>query len=256
MTTTNHAKKRSIVVSTKPDAVVGAGRLAAEIWKSRDDEVDFDFNVFRVDRKTGAVNQLFKSADVADLARLAQLLAAEMSTDELLGRETCDDLACLAACLEDVLPSGYSYPGIRCREGGSAGRMISKVLDHLWMEEGKDFRANPSSDHVYRQMVAVDAWLRNAGPASGTELPSIIPTMIEDDEGVCPICGTNDGSYGLSDGPWFVCHTHRVRWMPSAALCREFFNENPRDWPENDQRFRRYQDIYPMLNPKKAKSRT
>lgn len=255
MTTTNRANNGSKPVMTKPDAMVGAGRLNSKLWKTRDNEVDFDFNVFRDDRMTGQVDQLFQSADVADLARLAQLLAAEMSTDEALGQETCDDLACLAACLEDVLPSGYAYPGIRCREGGSAGRMITKVVDHLWFAEGKDFRANPSSDHVYRQMVAVDAWLRGVGPVSGSELPSIDPTKIEDDEGVCPICGTNDGYYGLSDGPWFVCHVHRVRWIASAALCREFFNENPRDWPENDQEFRRYQDIYPMFNPDTAVKR-
>ena len=129
------------------------------------------------------------------------------------------------------------------------------MLDHLWDAEGKDFKANPSSDHIYRQMVAVDAWLRSAGPASGTELPSINPTRIEDDEGVCPICGTNDGSYVLSDGPWFVCHQHKVRWMASEALWREFFNEPSEDCPENNRKFRRYQDIIPMLNPNTAKNR-
>lgn len=249
MTTKNHAQKEGAELSTRPDVVAGAGRLTAEAWMARNEEVDFDFTVFRVERTTGRVGQLFQLADIADLARLAQVLAAELSTQEELGREMCDDLACLAACLEDVLPSGFVYPGIRCRENGPAGRMLWRILDVLWEPQGRDFKVAPTDDHIYRQMVAVDAWLRGVGPVSGIELPSIDPSSIEDSEGGCPVCGTSDGDYGSSSGLVFVCHTHMVCWQASSALQFKFRAENPMDWPENDAMLKRYADVYPMFNP-------
>ncbi|MDA1013845.1 MAG: hypothetical protein O3A00_05250 [Planctomycetota bacterium] len=178
MKTQQNAERETNSFTHKPDAEIGAGRLSARVWKTRKHEVDFDFNVYRVERTTGKVDQLFQSGDLADLARLTQLLAAEMSTDEALGQETCDDLACLAACLEDVLPTGYVFPGIRCRENGPAAGMIRSLLTRFWDQQGHDFMANPADGHPYRLLVAVDVWMRGVGPTYGVELPSIAPDRI------------------------------------------------------------------------------
>lgn len=249
MTAQNNAEKETHSFTNKPDAMLGAGRLTAGVWKKRSDEIDFDFNVFRINRTTGAVSQQFQSGDLADLARLAQLLAAEMSQDEALGLETCDDLACLAACLEDVLPTGYVFPGIRCREDGPAARTISSLLTYLWEDEGKHFMANPSESHIYRQLVAVDVWLRGVGPTFGVELAPMTPDMIEDKCGVCPVCGSNDGGLELSDSFWFHCRKHQVRWRAWGVLCLLGLDEDPQDAVENFQKIGSFREVYPMLNP-------
>ena len=249
MTTTNSATNGSTTGTREPDATVDSGRLAANLWMTRDDEVDFDFNVLRVDRTTGAANQLFQSADVADLARLAQLLAAEMSMDMALGQETCDDLACLAACLEDVLPSGHVFPGFRCRNGSPAEKSLSHLLSYLWNDAGRDFMTNPASDHIYRSMVVVDCWMRGIGSSCGIELPDVKPTTIRDYFGGCPICGLNDGYLNIHRGHWFNCRNHQLRWCAGSNLFRSWRSENEGDWNENLQKIGSFREVSPMLNP-------
>jgi hypothetical protein len=91
----------------KPHAVLGAGNLTSAIWKAAElgnDEL-FYFNVFRMDAQTGDVTQRFAMSDILDLIRLAQVLAIALSEENCLDDHLRDDLACLASCLDEVLPS-------------------------------------------------------------------------------------------------------------------------------------------------------
>lgn len=254
MTTHKDAENGTHLLTTKPDAMVGAGRLAAGLWKNRNGQVDYDFNVFRVDRTTGDVTQRFQSGDLPDLARLAQLLAAEISRDEALGDETCDDLACLASCLEDVLPTGFVFSGIRCTHEGPAFRAIVVLLMHLWDTAGEDFVARPQNQHIYRVLVVLDAWLRGVGPASGIVLPDVEPEQIEDYFGGCPLCGSNDGYVNLRSAHWFRCEEHQLRWCAGENLFSTWRNENQGDWNENFRKVGSFREVYPMLNPNERSS--
>ena len=249
MTTHKDAEKQTHDLTQEPHTMIGAGRLAAGLWKKRTDEIDFDFNVFRLDRNTGVVGQQFQSGDLADLARLVQLLAAEMATDEALGVETCDDLACLAASLEDVLPFGYVFPGIRCRKDGPAARSIASLLDNRREAEGQDFLVNASGGHVYRELVAIDVWMRGIGPTFGVVLPPITLEFIGHRGGGCPVCGANDGGLGLSDRFWFYCQKHQVRWRARGTHALHLLDEDPNDSEKNFNRIGSFQEVYPMLHP-------
>jgi len=108
MKTRTDASVVSEASDNKPHAMLGAGRLTASIWKSPDQHGGWQcrFNIFRMTRRNGRVTQQFAPRDLPDLARLVQLLAFTLSDDGLLGSDPHDDLSCLAACLDDVLPGG------------------------------------------------------------------------------------------------------------------------------------------------------
>lgn len=67
--------------NNKPIAMVGAGQLAAAVWATTDARGArrHSFNVFRIDASTGCVTQRFTDADVADLAKLAEVLTVAMT---------------------------------------------------------------------------------------------------------------------------------------------------------------------------------
>ncbi len=249
MTTKTHAENEETSDATNPYGLIGVGSTAAEFILNQDGEIDFRIFLFREDQETCEYSRLFQTADIADLARLVQKLAMELSQKVALGREICDDLACLAACLEDVLPTGYVFPGIRCRDDGPAARMVSGVLDYLWEDEGRHFRENPASDHIYRRVVAVDAWLRGVGPDFGIELPDVEPASIEDYFGGCPICGRNDGYLNIHRDHWFNCRNHQLRWCAGSNLFGTWRSENEGDWNENFTKIGSFREVFPMLNP-------
>ncbi len=82
----------------KPYAVVGAGDLAASLWK-RGNEADgwsFDLNVFRLDARTGEVDQLLQPTHIVDLVKLARVLAQVIADDGCVShtlRRRLNDLA-------------------------------------------------------------------------------------------------------------------------------------------------------------------
>ena len=36
--------------------------------------------------------------------------------------------------------------------------------------------------------------------------------------GGCPICGTNDGYLNLGAEHWFICRTHKTRWLAGKNM--------------------------------------
>ena len=95
-----------------PYLVVGSGKLVSFVFKEGDEQQgwQFGFNVFRMDRETGAVSQHFRPTDVEALAKLTRLLAAELVHDGCLPSDLSDDLACLASCLDDVFGASTVAP--------------------------------------------------------------------------------------------------------------------------------------------------
>jgi hypothetical protein len=206
------AKRKRRAARTEPYAMLGAGPVTASLWKKTDtrDRFAYRFNLFRMCGCTGRITHRFTPADLPDLARLVQLLAFEISEDGCLDRELRDDLSCLAACLDDVLPSGRARPR-RTPPDGVVAEALRRIVDYLVEDEARHFAADPSAQHIYRSVLAVACWLDGRlGEDDGTrEVRDLEPI---DYFGVCPICAQCDGYVNFEYDDWFVCHRHHFRW--------------------------------------------
>lgn len=91
-------------VISKPYAMLGAGPLVSGIWKSGDEQSGwaYRFNVYRTNPRTGHVSQLLRPADVPDLVKLCQVLAATLADDGCIAAPLRRALARLADELDSI----------------------------------------------------------------------------------------------------------------------------------------------------------
>ena len=94
----------------KPYEFVGAGPVVSALWKRKHADLQIDgedgdwryrFNLFRMDH-SGQVSRMFRPADIPDLVKLCQVLAAVLSDDGCLPRKERDALTELAHQLDQV----------------------------------------------------------------------------------------------------------------------------------------------------------
>lgn len=235
---------------TNADTTVTAGRLVAEFKRKEDSsEVDYDITIGRSTDDPDSDSHQIESSDVPDLARLAKKLASAVAADPGMEQEIRDDLACLAACLEAVLPSGYVFPGLRCRERSVVWWSLAALLNYLWDVEGRSYRKWPSSSHPFRKIVQLDAWMRGVGPTDGIPLPELEPEEIQEPFGVCPICGGNDGYLNFGRGHWFYCRKHEIRWFAGDDLFSTWRSESTGDWKKNFKDIGHFQTVEAAYNP-------
>ncbi len=88
-----------------PYMMLGAGQLCAAVNKEGDEQSgwQYQFNLFRMSKTTGAVEQRFAAGDIADLVKLARVLAFAITDDGCLSQELLEELRRLSACLDEVL---------------------------------------------------------------------------------------------------------------------------------------------------------
>lgn len=67
--------------------------------------------------------------------------------------------------------------------------------------------------------------------------------------GGCPHCGRTDGYLNIRRGHWFVCHTHRTRWLAGANLFSSWRHETESLWKENYLRIAGYKIVEPIHEP-------
>ena len=96
-----------MIRSEKPYAMLGAGKLAASLWKLGDEAAGwrYRFNIFQLNSKSGRVSQRLAPSDVGDLVKLAQILAATLADDGCLSAEQRRKLADLAMALDGITDS-------------------------------------------------------------------------------------------------------------------------------------------------------
>ena len=84
--------------------MLGAGRLASVLWKTGDELSGwrYRFNVYRMTASNGEVCQLLRPADVRDLVKLSQVLAAVLADDGCVSVKQRRELADLAAKLAAI----------------------------------------------------------------------------------------------------------------------------------------------------------
>lgn len=91
--------------SNKPYAMVGAGNLAASIWKEEDANSGwmYGFNVFRLEACRGRVTQRLRPQDIPDLVKLARVLAQVIADDGCLSSSMRRELELLAESIDSLL---------------------------------------------------------------------------------------------------------------------------------------------------------
>jgi hypothetical protein len=89
---------------SKPYCMLGAGKLASAVWKTGDQPAGwrYRFNCFRMPFGTGRVSQLFRPADLTDLVKLCQVLAATLAEDGCIPPAERAALHQLAAQLDRI----------------------------------------------------------------------------------------------------------------------------------------------------------
>jgi hypothetical protein len=242
----NDANGKSKHTEQKPYAMVGAGRLAASIWKTGDERRGwtYQFNVFRMYRVTGRVTQRFSPKDVADLAKLTQVLAFTLADDGCVSDDMRDDLFCLAACLDEVLPSRAVEQG-GCRAPITVLNAIEQVVGCIWEYKEREFRASPSNNHIYRQLVVIRNWI--AG--NKADEPASLDSSQPDEFGGCPICCKHDGYLNIGRTHWFVCHQHRTCWAYGAGIFSSWSDGTEEEYLRNWERIKHYLEVQPIYSP-------
>ena len=89
----------------KPYAMVGAGRLTASIWKEPglNARWKYGFNIFRLDSRNRRVTQRLLPRDIADLIKLARVLAQVIADDGCSSSGVRRELLSLAASIDCLL---------------------------------------------------------------------------------------------------------------------------------------------------------
>lgn len=97
-------KRTTSTTNTKPYAMLGAGQLVSAIWKTGDEQSGwgYHFNVYRSNNRTGHVSQLLRPADIFDLVKLSQVLAATLADDGCITANERLALATLAGELDGI----------------------------------------------------------------------------------------------------------------------------------------------------------
>jgi len=92
-----------------PYMMLGAGQLCAAVSKVGDEQGgwQYRFNVFRMSKSDGSVEQRFAPSDIADLVKLARVLATAIADDGCLSRDLKNELCRLSTCLDEVLSADW-----------------------------------------------------------------------------------------------------------------------------------------------------
>ena len=146
--------------------VVGAGNWTVAVhkrWRTKE-KCEYWFRMLRMEQTVPTTySHRFRPADVLDLPKLAQVLAASIVQDGCVEPSLRDDLACLTAGLD-------WYLGLKRPEHGSPWVILKRdavqaVLDHLWDEEFADFRALPAAQregHIFQEIALLSGMMNGA----------------------------------------------------------------------------------------------
>lgn len=90
--------------NNKPYALVGSGCLTAALWKViNEDDCEYRFNLFRVHKETGSVDQWLTPEDIESLVKVVRVLAFELAEDGCMSRPLRHRLYQLAEDLDELI---------------------------------------------------------------------------------------------------------------------------------------------------------
>ena len=90
----------------RPYAMLGAGKLAASVWKTGNEQIGWRywFEVCRMSEGNRRVTQYFAPSDLGDLVKLAQVLAFTLADDGCMDATLRRELRRLATGLDRFVP--------------------------------------------------------------------------------------------------------------------------------------------------------
>ena len=59
----------------------------------------------------------------------------------------------------------------------------------------------------------------------------------------CPVCGENDGHLNIGPAHWFVCNTHKTKWLWGSNLVSTWKSETAADWQRNFDKLKDYREV-------------
>ena len=65
--------------------------------------------------------------------------------------------------------------------------------------------------------------------------------------GGCPHCGGNDGYRNVRRAHYFICLTHKVKWLRGENLFSSWRRETEDDWKENARLLASFQTVDPIF---------
>jgi hypothetical protein len=241
----------------EPYAMLGAGDLTSALFKDGDERSGwrYRFNIFRMGKRNGRVGQWYSPEDVEDLVKLAQILAIALADDGCLEQDVCDDLSCLSACLDEVLPERNEQETRHPKLSEAVVSLLRRLLDVVFTIEERHFGANPGADHFYRTLLLLDRWLVGAISAEAAVLPDVDTDDVDGSLAGCPLCGKHDDCVNLGSYHWSLCRTHRLRWCVGHNLFVPEVYEDSVTYVENWQEIRNYRVVEPFrFTPKPLNS--
>jgi len=66
----------------------------------------------------------------------------------------------------------------------------------------------------------------------------------DEDFGGCPECGENDGFLNIHRTHWFICHTHKTKWLRGDNLFGSWRFQTPDEWQENHESILDYEEVH------------
>ena len=90
--------------TTKPYAMIGAGRLTSALWKTGNEDAGYcyRFNVFRLGAN-GRTGQRLRPSDLKHFVKLAAVLSATIADDGCLPESEQRELVLLATRLAEII---------------------------------------------------------------------------------------------------------------------------------------------------------
>ena len=74
--------------------------------------------------------------------------------------------------------------------------------------------------------------------------------------GGCPFCRCLDACLNIGREHWYVCHTHRVKWLVGENLFSSWRHGSEATWTENAVVLARYVEVEPLYGVEDSSSRT
>jgi hypothetical protein len=65
--------------------------------------------------------------------------------------------------------------------------------------------------------------------------------------GGCPHCGENHGYRNVRRAHYFICHTHKVKWLRGENLFSSWRHETEDDWKENARLLASFETVEPIF---------
>ena len=77
--------------------------------------------------------------------------------------------------------------------------------------------------------------------------------IMDDYFGLCPECARNDGYRMIGEESWFVCDTHKLKWLDGIGIFSNPCADSPDEYRRNNEHWwavlSEYREVEPFFYP-------